>query len=43
MTPNGEHDVASGNWKLVGSGSIGGAGGPDRTTRVFEFILPLAA
>jgi hypothetical protein len=26
MTPDGEHYVASGNWNLVGRGSIDGAG-----------------
>jgi hypothetical protein len=43
LTPTGEHYVASGTWNFVGRGSIGGAGGPDRTTRVFRFSLPVAA
>jgi hypothetical protein len=43
MTPTGEHYVASGNWNLVGRGSIDGAGGPDRSTRAYAFSLSLAA
>jgi len=41
MTPSGEHYVASGNWHLVGRGSIDGAGGPAWTERLpvrFEWL-----
>jgi hypothetical protein len=34
MTPTGEHYVASGNWNLVGRGSIDGAGGLAWTERL---------
>jgi hypothetical protein len=43
LTPTGEHYVASGTWIFMGRGSIDGAGGPDRTTRVYAFSLSLAA
>ena len=41
MQPNGEHYVASGTWHLVGRGSIGGAGGQNRTgyARLFRAAL----
>jgi site-specific DNA recombinase len=41
MTPTGEHYVASGNWNLVGRGSIDGAGGQNRTgyARLFRAAL----
>ena len=35
--------LAIGNWNLLGLGSYGGAGGPDRTGCGFPFILPIAA
>jgi hypothetical protein len=43
MTQSGEHPVASGTWHLVARGSIDGAGGPDRTARLFHLTLSLAA
>jgi hypothetical protein len=41
MTQTGEHYVASGNWNLVRRGSIGGAGGQNRTgyARLFRAAL----
>ena len=41
MTPTGAHYVASGNWNLIGRGSIDGAGGPAWTERLpvrFEWL-----
>jgi 3'-phosphoadenosine 5'-phosphosulfate sulfotransferase len=43
LTPSGDAYVASGTWNFVRRGSIGGAGGPDRTVRLIEFCLPIAA
>jgi site-specific DNA recombinase len=43
LTPSGDTYVAWGTWNFVGRGSIGGAGGPDRTVRFVEFSLPIAA
>lgn len=42
LTPEGSTYRISGDWNLLG-GRSDGAGGPIRTTRVFEFSLPLAA
>ena len=41
LTPSGEHYVASGTWNFVGRGSIGGAGGQNRTgyARLFRAAL----
>jgi site-specific DNA recombinase len=41
LTPTGEHYVASGTWSFVGRGSIGGAGGQNRTgyARLFRAAL----
>ena len=41
LTPTGEHYVASGTWNFVGRGSIGGAGGQNRTgyARLFRAAL----
>jgi site-specific DNA recombinase len=41
LTPTGEHYVASGTWDFVGRGSIGGAGGQNRTgyARLFRAAL----
>ena len=41
LTPSGEHFVASGTWNFVGRGSIGGAGGQNRTgyARLFRAAL----
>lgn len=41
MTPAGEHYVASGTWNFMGRGSIGGAGGQNRTgyARLFRAAL----
>jgi len=43
LTPQGGIYVAAGDWNLLGLGSYGGAGGPDRAVRFFEFCLPIAA
>jgi hypothetical protein len=42
LTPEKSTFRISGDWNLFG-GRSDGAGGPDRTTRVFAFSLPLAA
>jgi hypothetical protein len=42
LTPSGECYIASGTWNFVGRGNIGGAGGPDRTTRAYQFSVLLA-
>ena len=41
LTPSGEHYIASGTWNFVGRGSIGGAGGQNRTgyARLFRAAL----
>ena len=41
LTPTGEHYVASGTWNFMGRGSIGGAGGQNRTgyARLFRAAL----
>jgi site-specific DNA recombinase len=41
LKPNGEHYLASGTWDFVGRGSIGGAGGQNRTgyARLFRAAL----
>ena len=41
LTPNGETYIASGTWNFVGRGSIGGAGGQNRTgyARLFRAAL----
>jgi hypothetical protein len=41
LTPTGEHYVASGSWNFVWRGSIGGAGGQNRTgyARLFRAAL----
>jgi hypothetical protein len=42
LTPTESGFRVSGDWDLIG-GRSDGAGGPDRTTRVFRFSLPVAA
>lgn len=42
LTPEGSAFRIAGDGNLLGECS-NGAGGPDRTTRVYRFILPLAA
>jgi site-specific DNA recombinase len=41
LTPKGEHYLASGTWDFIGRGSIGGAGGQNRTgyARLFRAAL----
>jgi hypothetical protein len=43
LTPQGGVYAASGDWNLLGLGSYGGAGGPDRKGRVYPFSLALFA
>ena len=40
LTPQGSTFRMAGDWNLLG-GLSDGAGGPDRTTRAYEFSLPL--
>jgi hypothetical protein len=41
LIPTGEHYMASGTWNFLGRGSIGGAGGQNRTgyARLFRAAL----
>ena len=43
LTPTGENFVASGTWNFVGRGSIGGAGGQNRTLQPIDFRIEVAA
>jgi len=43
LTPEGKSYSLSGEWDLVGDVRSDGAGGPDRTTRVYKFGILLVA